>query len=62
MPTRLCSDCNQPAVSRGRCDKHNRSIERNRSRDRRGSTNSYETTIAERDADPNYRYPRRNPQ
>jgi hypothetical protein len=62
-PIKLCVEprCDRPATSKGRCDLHRRERERKRSRKRRGGLYGlgYNDTIAARDADPDYRYPRR---
>jgi hypothetical protein len=56
MPVRLCSTPKCPHPVRPgatRCDKHEREQERNRSRERKGSTRSYD--ITHRDNDPDWR-------
>jgi hypothetical protein len=65
MPSAPCAEpgCASPAVQRGRCDRHARQLERNRSRGRRGGLkrggDGYDEVVAQRDRDAAYRYPTR---
>jgi hypothetical protein len=53
--------CANPVTAKGRCDQHRRELERERSRARRGGLKRGPLTdvIEARDADRNYRYPKR---
>jgi hypothetical protein len=64
MPKKLCgtTGCPNLATAKGLCDLHRREKERKRSAERRGGYKVgplTEVTDA-RDADPGYRYPRRD--
>jgi hypothetical protein len=50
-PTVICCEpsCSRPATSKGRCDIHRRKLERERSRDRRGSTRTRDQLVEARD-------------
>jgi hypothetical protein len=64
MSIRPCIEagCSNPATSRkGRCDKHHRAYERERSRNKRGGLKrgGYDNAVGARDRNPEYRYPKR---
>jgi hypothetical protein len=63
MPKRVCLEAGCPrfATAKGRCDRHRRQYERERSTERRGGYTRGPLTdvVAARDADEDYRYPRK---
>lgn len=61
MPKEPCAipRCPRFATGRGMCNLHRREYEREASRRRFRITQGYDAAVARRDADPDYRYPKR---